>query len=112
MVLQGVTLMRMTVKKGLHYLTELQFAMLGRALRDQREGLTDVNQLSYWKKFQGKIAKQILQIEPVILAASMKLLTHAQEETGRKKFASLQTHDVISRDTYNLDDMTLVASDR
>eukprot|EP00971_Amphidinium_carterae_P316607 6293628-Amphidinium_carterae.1 len=41
MVLQGVTLMRMTVKKGLHYLTELQFAMVRRALRDQREDLTD-----------------------------------------------------------------------
>eukprot|EP00971_Amphidinium_carterae_P187864 3729259-Amphidinium_carterae.1 len=86
LVLQGIPLMRLTVKKGLHYLTEVQFAMIRRALRDQREGLTDVNQLTYWKEFQawqGRTAKQILAIEPEILAASSKLMTIVQEGKGK-----------------------------
>eukprot|EP00971_Amphidinium_carterae_P290317 5764235-Amphidinium_carterae.2 len=45
--LQGTPLMRLTVRKGLHYLTEVQFAMIRRALRDPREGVTDVNKLTY-----------------------------------------------------------------
>eukprot|EP00971_Amphidinium_carterae_P173031 3430218-Amphidinium_carterae.1 len=79
--------MRLTTKKGLHYLKEVQFAMVRRALRDQREGLTDVSQISYWKKFQGKSAKQILNIEPEILAASGKLMTIVQEGKGKKPLA-------------------------
>eukprot|EP00971_Amphidinium_carterae_P081273 1607870-Amphidinium_carterae.1 len=107
--------MRMTIKKGLHNLTEMQFAMVRRALTDQREGITDVNQVSDGKKFQGKTAKQISQIEPEIVAASSKLLTHVQEKQGNNNFAfpkGIQTTDIVSRDTYNLDDMTLVSSDK
>eukprot|EP00971_Amphidinium_carterae_P243070 4826742-Amphidinium_carterae.2 len=44
LVLQGTPLMRLTVKKGLRYLTEVQLAMIRRPLRDQREGLTDRGQ--------------------------------------------------------------------
>eukprot|EP00971_Amphidinium_carterae_P335976 6472082-Amphidinium_carterae.1 len=87
LVLQGTPLMRLTIKKGLHYLTEVQFAMIHRALRDQREGLTEVNKLTYWKKFQGRTVKQILAIEPEIVAAASKLMTVVQEGKGKKKFA-------------------------
>eukprot|EP00971_Amphidinium_carterae_P149757 2969067-Amphidinium_carterae.3 len=99
-------------QQGLHYLTEVQFAMIGRALRDQREGLTDVNQISYWRKFQGKSAKQILMIQPEIVAASSKLLTHVQEEKGKNYPLpkGTRTTDIVSRYTYNLDDMTFVSS--
>eukprot|EP00971_Amphidinium_carterae_P287694 5711728-Amphidinium_carterae.1 len=39
---------------GLHYLTETQFALIRRALRDYAEGVVEVNQLSYWTRFKGK----------------------------------------------------------
>eukprot|EP00971_Amphidinium_carterae_P085483 1691270-Amphidinium_carterae.1 len=47
LVLQGTPLMRLLLKKGLHYLTETHFALIRRALRDFGEGMSDVNQLSY-----------------------------------------------------------------
>eukprot|EP00971_Amphidinium_carterae_P193446 3838858-Amphidinium_carterae.1 len=33
------------------------FALIRHALRDQREGATDVNQSSYWRRFMGKTAE-------------------------------------------------------
>eukprot|EP00971_Amphidinium_carterae_P254211 5046690-Amphidinium_carterae.1 len=91
LVLQGKPLMRLLLKKGLHYLTETQFALIRRALRDYSEGMADVNQLSYWSRFKGKTAKQILASDPELIAASMKfserLMTVAQEKQGAKKYA-------------------------
>eukprot|EP00971_Amphidinium_carterae_P315552 6272095-Amphidinium_carterae.1 len=110
--------MRLLLKKGLHYLTETQFAIIRRALRDYSEGMADVNQLSYWSRFKGKTAKQILASDPELIAASMKvserLMTVVQEKQGTKKFAlpkGLKSCDVVKRDTYNLDDMTLISSE-
>eukprot|EP00971_Amphidinium_carterae_P070139 1387792-Amphidinium_carterae.1 len=53
LVLQGKPLMRLLLKKGLPYLTEVQFALIRRALRDHAEGLLEVDQLSYWTRFKG-----------------------------------------------------------
>eukprot|EP00971_Amphidinium_carterae_P050343 991896-Amphidinium_carterae.1 len=72
LVLQGKPLMRLLLKKGLHYLTETQFALIRQALPDYAEGMADVNQLSYWTRFKGKTAKQILASDPELIAASMK----------------------------------------
>eukprot|EP00971_Amphidinium_carterae_P249650 4955222-Amphidinium_carterae.1 len=59
--------MRLLLKKGLHYMTETQFALIRRALRDHAEGLPEVNQLSYWTRFKGKTVKQILAVTPSLL---------------------------------------------
>eukprot|EP00971_Amphidinium_carterae_P134737 2670001-Amphidinium_carterae.2 len=56
--------------------------------------------------------------DPELIAASMKvtsrLMTTVQEKQGAKKLAlpkGLTASDVVSRDTYNLDDMTLISSE-
>eukprot|EP00971_Amphidinium_carterae_P245498 4875033-Amphidinium_carterae.1 len=110
--------MRLLLKKGLHYLTETQFALIRRALRDYSEGMAEVNQLSYWSQFKGKTAKQILASDPELIAASMKiserLMTVVQEKQGTRKYAlpkGLKASDIVKRDTYNLDDMMLISSE-
>eukprot|EP00971_Amphidinium_carterae_P208289 4132945-Amphidinium_carterae.1 len=64
-------------KKGLHYLTETQFALIRRALRDHAEGLPEVNQLSHWTRFKGKTVKQILASDPELIAASASMRASA-----------------------------------
>eukprot|EP00971_Amphidinium_carterae_P185163 3677179-Amphidinium_carterae.1 len=112
--------MRLLLKKGLHYLTETQFALIRRAPRDHAEGAVEDNQLSYWTRLKGKTAKQILASDPELIAASAStrasalLMTVVQEKQGAKKYAlpkGLKNADIVKRDTYNLDDMALISSD-
>eukprot|EP00971_Amphidinium_carterae_P054306 1069858-Amphidinium_carterae.2 len=108
------TLDAIDCQESLHYLTEVQFAMIRRTLRDQREGLTDVNKLTYWKKFQGRTAKQNLATEPEIVAATGKLMTVVQEGKGKKRFAvpkGVRISDVVSRVTYDMDNFNLISTE-
>eukprot|EP00971_Amphidinium_carterae_P240952 4783653-Amphidinium_carterae.1 len=69
--------------------------------------------IAYWK-FQGRTAKQILMIEPEILAASNKLLTVVQEGKGKKRFAvpkAVHFSDVVSRVPYDMDNFKLISSE-
>eukprot|EP00971_Amphidinium_carterae_P110630 2191280-Amphidinium_carterae.1 len=48
------------------------------------------------------------------MRASALLMTVVQEKQGAKKFAKpkvLKSADIVKRETYNLDDMTLISSD-
>eukprot|EP00971_Amphidinium_carterae_P143513 2843524-Amphidinium_carterae.1 len=76
---------------------------------------TDVNQLSYWRRFMGKTAKQILYLmELEVIAAATKLVTVTQEGRGKRRFAipkGLRSVDIVSRETYDLDSRMLVSSE-
>eukprot|EP00971_Amphidinium_carterae_P145057 2873720-Amphidinium_carterae.1 len=111
LVFQEKPLMRLLLKKGLHYLTKTQFALIRRALQDHAEGLPEVNQLNYWTPFKGKTVKQILASNPELIAASALmrasalLMTVVQDKQGAKKFAKpkgLKSADILPTGVKNI----------